>query len=152
MSDRGYSVDLRVRVVAACEERGMTQEEAAEHFNVGSATVYRWLALKDETGSVAPRPHGGGFPAAFDEKGLEVVRQVVAEKPDRTLAELKKEICARLKKSVSESAVVRALKRLGLTLKKKYSLRASKTGRTSRSGAKSSSPRSTRSSQRSSSS
>jgi transposase len=128
----------------------MTQEEAAEHFDVGSATVYRWLALKRETGSVAPRPHGGGFPAAFDDDDIQVVREVVAEKPDRTLAELTKEICARLKITVSESAVVRALKRLELTLKKKSSRRANRIDRTSRSAAKSSSPRSTRSIRRSS--
>jgi transposase len=119
VSDRGYSVDLRERVVAGCLEKGMTQEEAAEHFGVGSATVYRWLALKRDTGSVDPRPHGGGYPAAFDDADRKVIKQVVAEKPDRTLADLTKAVCARVKKAASTSAIVRALKQLGVTLKKK---------------------------------
>jgi transposase len=119
----------------------MTQEEAAEHFGVGSATVYRWLALKRTTGRVDPRPHGGGYPGAFDDADRDVIKQVVAEKPDRILADLTKEVCERLKKSASTSAIVRALKQLGLTLKKKSSRPANRIAPTSRSAARSSLPR-----------
>jgi transposase len=140
MSNRGYSVDLRERVLAAVDN-GMTHPEAAETFSIGQASVDRWVRLRRETGSLEPRPHGGGYPAAFDDEQREIVRQVVAEKPDRTLAELTVEVCARIKRTVSASAIVRAVKKLGLTLKKRSSPRSRKNDRTYKSATKSSSPK-----------
>lgn len=118
MSDRGYSIDLRQRVVDALD-KGQTQEEAAERFNVGVATVYRWARLRRERGSVAPLPHGGGNPRAIDAAGDEVLRKLVREKPDRILPELTKELNKAQGSRVSASSVGRALMRLGLTLKKR---------------------------------
>ena len=45
-----YSVDLRERVIAAFDLGGMTDEDAAELFRIGEATVHRWKRLKRETG------------------------------------------------------------------------------------------------------
>jgi transposase len=142
MSDRGYPVELRERVVAACVVKGMNQEEAAEVFSVGSATVYRWVRLHRENGSVSPRPHGGGTKRAFDSEEDQLLGEIVEEKPDRTIAELTAEICRRIGRTVSASAVVRSLKRLGLTLKKKSSRRSRRSVPTSRSAAPRSSSRS----------
>src|SRR4051812_44426326 len=129
MSNRGYSVDLRERVVKACNA-GMTEDEAAQVFGVGSASVYRWKALQRETGGLEPRPHGGGNPSALDDSRRQLLADIVREKPDRTLGELTAEIVKRTGKavkragkafSVSASSVGRALARLGLTRKKKLS-------------------------------
>lgn len=117
MSARGYSVDLRTRVMGAVEE-GMTQEEAADVFSVGVATVYRWKRLLRETNSLEPRPHGGGQVPALSAEGEDRLRGLVGEKPDRTIRELTSELVGRLGKQVSTSAVSRALARLGLTQKK----------------------------------
>lgn len=117
MSERGYSVDLRQRVVDALA-RGLTQDEAAEQFDVGVATVYRWQRLHRENGSVAPLPHGGGHPRAIDPAGDELLRKLVAEKPDSLLPELAKKLNALIPAPAHVSSVSRALKRLGLTLKK----------------------------------
>jgi transposase len=58
-----YSLDLRERVVGAFDAGGMTDEQVAEVFRVGEATVHRWKRLKRETGSlVPPPPRGGGMP------------------------------------------------------------------------------------------
>lgn len=96
----------------------MSQKEAAKLFSVGVATVYRWRRLVRETNSLEPRPHGGGQKPALSAEDDEVLRSLVADKPDRTIAELTTELVARIKKQVSTSAVSRALARLGLTLKK----------------------------------
>jgi transposase len=50
-----YSVDLRSRVIDFIEQ-GHTQEETSLIFNVGTATIQRWLTLLSETGSLEKRP------------------------------------------------------------------------------------------------
>lgn len=131
MSNRGYSVDFRQRVVKACDG-GMTEEEAAELFGVGPATVYRWKALRRETGALEPRPHGGGNPSPLDEQRRKLLADIVHERPDRTLDELTAELVNRVGGpfSVSASSVSRAVLRLRLTRKKKSSPRSRRTGRT----------------------
>jgi len=45
-----YSLDLRDRVVGAFDVGDMTDEQVAELFRIGEATVHRWNRLKKETG------------------------------------------------------------------------------------------------------
>ena len=47
---KGYSDDLRERVVAALQRGGLTDEAVAKLFQIGEATVHRWKRLKRETG------------------------------------------------------------------------------------------------------
>jgi transposase len=131
MSDRGYSIDLRQRVMAAVD-RGMTQEEAAEVFGVGTASIYRWATARRRTGSLEPKPHGGGRGRAFSDHEERVVKALLDAKPDRTLAELQALVEKRFKRYISASAVVRCLKRLGITRKKRPSARPRGTAPTSR--------------------
>jgi len=132
------SEDLRQKVVDAVEERGETYEEAADRYEVGRASVSRWLRRLRETGSVAPAAMGGrrrGLVPA----DVELVGELVKEAPDRTIAELKDawrspEVTwafgseAAANKETSTGAISRALAKLGLTRKKK-SLRASEQDR-----------------------
>lgn len=118
----GYSVDLRERVVAAWERGEGTYEELAARFSVGRATVNRWLRRKRETGSIAPKPVGGGHPTVFDERGLVVLEELVCAHPDATLEELLKYWLQAGGGAVSRAALHRALrKKLGYTLKKSRS-------------------------------
>ena len=55
---RAYSEDLRERVVRAVAI-GTPRDEVAATFAVSSATITRWLRLKRETGSLAPKPVPG---------------------------------------------------------------------------------------------
>jgi len=57
-----YSVDLRERVVAAFDRNGMTDQEAAELFKIGEATVRRWERLRREKGCLEPKKFAGGNP------------------------------------------------------------------------------------------
>ena len=50
-----YSMDLRIRVIDYVKQ-GNTHEKTSEIFNVGTATIERWLALLSETGSLEKRP------------------------------------------------------------------------------------------------
>src|SRR5258708_40085095 len=82
-----YSEDLRRRVVEAIED-GATIPDAAEQCGVSISSVVRFLKLYRDTGSVSSAKFGGykEFVLAADE---ELVRQLVREQPDITLAELK---------------------------------------------------------------
>ena len=119
------STDLRQRVMQAREDNDWSQEETARFFDVGLTTIKDWCRLVRETGSLEPRPHGGGHRFLIDEKGLEKIRLWVLEKPDLTI----KELCVKFSKQVkpvSTSTISRALQRLGLTFKKKSYLPAKK--------------------------
>jgi putative transposase len=55
-----YSLDLRQRVVAACDEGKLTRNEISDLYEVGESAIYEWLQRRRTTGSIAPKPHTGG--------------------------------------------------------------------------------------------
>lgn len=76
--DWSYSLDLRKRVVGAFDAGAKTDEEVAELFRVGEATVHRWKRLERETESLVPKPrHGGGMPPREAPEQYDLVREIV---------------------------------------------------------------------------
>ena len=122
---RAYSMDLRERVAAACDEGGATREPIAARFSVRVRWVRDLLRRRRETGSIAPRPHGGGRAPAFDGAGAARLREAVRAEPDATLEELGRAAGV----ACSPAAVDRALRRLGITRKRSRGGRPSATGR-----------------------
>jgi transposase len=120
-----YSMDLRERVVAACDEGIDTRAEIAERFSVSESWIRRLLQRRREIGSIAPRPHGGGRPPAFAGEAAQRLRRAVAAGPDATLAEL----AAASGVACGTSAVDRALRRLGITRQKSRGGPPSRIGR-----------------------
>ena len=112
-----YSLDLRQRVVESYENGEGTYAELAEVFGVSLSWVEKLLRRWRETGSIAPKPHGGGRQAKITGKKLERLKALVEENPDATLEELRRK--CRVEGSIM--SVFRALKRLGITLKKSRS-------------------------------
>jgi len=51
---KGYSVDLRGRVLQAIDE-GMSKMTAHRTFHISRSTLDHWLALREQTGSLSPR-------------------------------------------------------------------------------------------------
>jgi len=121
-----YSMDLRERVVAACDTRSGTLDAVAERFGVSVSWVKKLLRLRRTRGSFAPLPHGGGRQAKFSGQRLQQLKQAVEETPDATLQEL----LDRSQVKASVMAVHRALQRLGCRLKKSLCGRRSRTVRT----------------------
>ena len=111
-----YSEDLRRRVVEAIGD-GATIPEAAEQCDVSISSVVRFLKLHRDTGSVSAAQFGGykEFVLAAHE---ELVRALVEEQPDITLAELKAKL-AKKKVVVGKSSISRFLIHLKLSVKKK---------------------------------
>lgn len=114
-------MDLRERVIAAHAEGGTTYDGLATRFRVGRATVNRWLRRQRETGSVAPKPHRSGNRPKVDERGLQLLRELVAARPDATLAELAAGYRECTDVKLALCMVYRALARLGVTRKKRLS-------------------------------
>ncbi len=114
---KAYSKDLRLRVLVACD-RGMPRGEVAETFGVSVSTVKRYLRLRRETGGVEARPIPG--PPAREREALEeALPAQVSRNPDLTLAEHCELLEEERGVGVSTATMSRALKRLGLPLKKR---------------------------------
>lgn len=110
-----YSQDLRKRVLDTVQRGDGSLRQIARRFVVSISFVTRLLQLDRSTGSVLPRPHGGGNPAALGPDDLERLRELVRQQPDATLEELRQ----RLGASCSTMTISRALRKLGLPRKKK---------------------------------
>jgi transposase len=118
-----YSVDLRERVVAPFDPRDGTREQIAARFSVSVSWVRDLLKRRRETGSIAPKPHGGGRPPAFDPEAAGRLREAVRADDDATLEELGRAAGV----ACGAPAVYRALRRLEITRKKSRGGRPSKT-------------------------
>jgi transposase len=110
-----YSQDLRKRVLDTIQRGDGSVRQIASRFLVSVSFVTRLLQLHRTTGSVEPRPHGGGNPAVLGPKDLERLRELIREQPDATLEECRQ----RLGASCSTMTISRALRALGLPRKKK---------------------------------
>jgi transposase len=121
-----YSMDLRERVVRACDEKRGTQQEIADLFKVSVPWIKKLLRQRRRVGSIAPLPHGGGWTPKFVGQKLQELHALVDRDPDMTLQELL------VQSGVDGSimAVHRALERLGCRRKKSRSMPPSKTDRT----------------------
>src|SRR5215472_16858124 len=84
---RPYSQDLRQRIVDTVQRGEGTIREIAERFLVSASFVTRLLQLHRSSGSVEPRPHGGGNPAVLTPEDLERLRELIRERSDATLEE-----------------------------------------------------------------
>ena len=114
-----YSMDLRERVVAACDAREGTREQIADRFGVSTAWIRRLLQRRRETGSFAPLPQNAGRKRGLNDRQMKKLKAWVRKHPDATLREIK----AGMKLPISIAALDRALRVLSLTLKKNRSRR-----------------------------
>lgn len=130
---RSYSLDLRERVLADCDA-GQSNDAVASKYRVSASWIRRLKQRRRETGVITPRPWRPPPPrwAAHAEE----IRRAVDRQPDATLRELREALGLNL----SVPSLCRALQRLRLTVKKRYSGLPSKTGRMSSSGGRNGKP------------
>lgn len=111
---RTYSMDLRQRVIAACDSKTESRAQTAKRFNVSASWVKKLLRFRRTRGSFAAKPHGGGRAAKFSGEALLRLQRLVEEKPDASLQELLD--ASGIQASIM--AVARALERLDYRFKK----------------------------------
>ena len=122
-----YSLDLRDKILHACDQRFGSQRAIAALFGVSQSFVEQVLRRRRTTGTTAPRPHAGGRRAGCDEAAMLLVRRLVQDHPDATLAEPCEQLYAQRGLHVSVPTMSRLAKQLGLPRKKNHSMPPSKT-------------------------
>lgn len=115
---RPYSTDLRARVLRACESGTESLAAIARRFEISESAARSWVRQLHEDGRREPKPHGRGFLSILDEDDGAVLRALVAEKNDGTLAEYAQAFTERTGEEISGSSICRALQRHGLGIKK----------------------------------
>lgn len=111
------SQDLRLRVVRAVEEEGMSRRGAAARFGVGIRTAVRWVSDYRTSGSLAPRQMGNPSPPKLTAH-REAVLALLAERPDETIEGLRHELAAR-GIVIGYGSIRRFFAREGITRKKR---------------------------------
>jgi transposase len=123
---RAVTNDRRELIIEA-KQRGETETEIALWLKVSVRTARRvWRQFREE-GSVPPAPgRSRGRPPKLAPGDIGRIGDEVARAPDATLAEL----IERLSLPIGKSQLARLLARLGLTLKKRRSVRRTSSART----------------------
>src|SRR5262245_7448854 len=83
---RPYSTDFRLKVVRAYEQGEGSQRELAHIFGVSLSFIQDLLQRYRQTGSVEPKPHGGGNPGKV-RPYLGLIQHLHQQQPDASLAE-----------------------------------------------------------------
>jgi transposase len=108
-----YSVDLRMRVVAAVDA-GESPAEVAERYAVTERSVWSWLALRKSTGDVEPRKGAVGPKPKLDAY-RERIEAAIQSSSSLTLQELQ----LRLQLPGCVTTLWKTLDRWGQSLKKR---------------------------------
>lgn len=111
-----YSIDLRKRVIAAIDEN-MRPTEAAKVFKVCRRVIYNWLDLRKKTNDLMPK---SGFQKGHSHKitDWEAFRSFAQANSHRTVKVMTVEWEKENGKTISQTVIERALKKIGYTSKK----------------------------------
>jgi transposase len=119
---KAYSLDLRQKILRACDQRLGSQRAIATLFGVSQSFVEKLLRRRRATGDISPRPHAGGRRALCDATALAHVRRLVHEHSDATLAELAAQLEAQHGLRVSVPTMGRMVLALQLPRQKSRSM------------------------------
>jgi putative transposase len=112
------SKDLRLRVVRAVEEEGMSRRAAADRFGVAVRTAVRWVRDYRALGSVAPRKMGNPSPPKLTPHRATVLALLDA-RPDITIEGLRHDLAAQ-GIVVGYGSIRRFFQRENITRKKRH--------------------------------
>jgi transposase len=99
-----YSLDLRQKILRACDQWLGSQRALATLFGVRQSFIEKFLRRRRATGDTSPGPHAGGRRAICDATASAHVPRLIHEYPsDAPLAELSAQLAAQhgLRLSVS---------------------------------------------------
>jgi putative transposase len=108
---------LRVRVIAAVAEDGLSRRAAARRFKVSEASAVRWVAAFEENGRTAPLPMGGDRRSVLKPHRAWLIALRVAEN-DLTLAAIAARLLAEHGVTADASMLSRFFKSESISFKK----------------------------------
>lgn len=118
---QAYSLDFRRKIIEIYETEKISVRKLAKRFGIAPSSVQNLIKRYRQTGSVAPKPHGGGAPSKLDASQLLILEELVEKNNDATLAEL----CDLLENAVgvklSVASMGRKLQQRDYTFKKNTS-------------------------------
>lgn len=112
------SIDLRQRIIAAYEAKEGSQRQLAKRFKVSLSFIRDLMRHYRQTGTVQPKPHGGGAVAKIGKEQLPIVESLVLAQPDALLRELCERFAQQTGVEVSISTMQQAVGKLKLSVKK----------------------------------
>lgn len=126
---KALSLDLRSRVLAAIAG-GLSCRQAAQRFGVSASSAIRWRARERAQGDAKPKALGGDRRSGRIEAHAALILELVDERPDITLAELRAAL-AEKGLAVGIATLWRFFERRRITPKKRRHTRPSRTAPTS---------------------
>ena len=114
-----YSEDLRKKVIQAVEEGTLSKPQIALLFSVSKNFIYTLCDLYETTGCVSPKKMGGYTKPKVDPTGETLIQVWLAKEPSLSLATLCERYEDHFKIPVGTSSMGRALKRRGISRKKR---------------------------------
>ena len=110
---RAISVETRENIIGA-KRRGEKIEDIIKWFNIGRRTIYNLIKRYKESGTCVPLPFTGRKTKIFTEEVKEKIRLKVKENPSIT----QEGIIEELSLGVTQAALSKQMKKMGITLKK----------------------------------
>lgn len=116
---RPYSVDLRHRVLAACDAGEESISAIARRFVVDRTTIHGWLRARAKEGRTTAKPHAGGPASKLSPDTRQWLATQVEVENDLTLEEYAELMAQERGVRVVPSTLSRALTRMDLPRKKR---------------------------------
>ena len=85
------SVEIRELIVSARKD-GMKLKDIEKAYHVKKSSIYNFMNLNEETGNVLPRIHNSGRKSTLGENGLKCLENLLQERPDITLEDIKEDM------------------------------------------------------------
>ncbi|WP_100903832.1 helix-turn-helix domain-containing protein [Nostoc flagelliforme] len=114
---KSYSVDLREKIVAVHLQKNISIRKVANIFSVSKSLVQKLVKQQKLEGNLQPKPRGKPQFSHLTNADTEL-RELVESHPDATLIELCELFADKTGNWVGQSAMCRALQKLGLNRKK----------------------------------
>lgn len=124
---KAYSLDLRERVLAACQQQPRTLAQVAAQFSVSVSFISKLLRRQRTSGSPQALPHRGGPAPVLGEAARRQLTACLRQQPDATLAELGQALVAVGGPAVRRATLGRAVAGLDWRRKKRVSMLPSAT-------------------------
>jgi transposase len=117
---KSYSLDLRQKVLDAHTNKEGSQRKLAQRFKVSLSFVQDLLKRHRTSGTIHPKPHGGGPTPKLTLEQKHNIQELVEQKNDMTLDELCECIEKQTQVRVSRSTMGRIVQSLNFTRKKNF--------------------------------